>query len=148
MAAMVLNSPLAVEMSVQVARAFVRLREILASNKMLGEKLAELERKVASHDGHIRSLFEAIRQLMRQPSPSGRRIGFGHAPDRSRPLRLSRRYSESPRPWWERGGVRGVSSDVELLADVAEGTGQDDDGSTSRRRVSGRHGSMIDIPSA
>jgi hypothetical protein len=76
MAAMVLNSPLAVEMSVQVVRAFVRLREILASNKMLGEKLAELERKVASHDGHIRSLFEAIRQLMRQPAPPGRRIGF------------------------------------------------------------------------
>jgi hypothetical protein len=76
MAAMVLNSPLAVEMSVQVVRAFVRLREILASNKMLGEKLAELERKVASHDGHIRSLFEAIRQLMRQPAPSGRQIGF------------------------------------------------------------------------
>jgi hypothetical protein len=76
MAAMVLNSPLAVEMSVQVVRAFVRLREILASNKMLAEKLAELEHKVASHDGHIRSLFEAIRQLMSAPSSSERRIGF------------------------------------------------------------------------
>ena len=76
MAAMVLNSPLAVEMSVQVVRAFVRLREILASNKRLAEKLAELERKVASHDGHIRSLFEAIRQLMSAPSSSERRIGF------------------------------------------------------------------------
>ncbi len=76
MAAMVLNSPLAVEMSVQVVRAFVRLREILASNKMLAEKLAELEHKVASHDGHIRSLFEAIRQLMNTPSSPGRRIGF------------------------------------------------------------------------
>jgi len=70
MAAMVLNSPLAVEMSVQVVRAFVRLRAILASNKRLAEKLAELERKVASHDGHIRSLFEAIRQLMSAPSSS------------------------------------------------------------------------------
>jgi hypothetical protein len=63
-------------MSVYVVRAFVRLREILASNRRLGEKLAELERKVASHDGHIRALFEAIRQLMRQPSLPGRRIGF------------------------------------------------------------------------
>jgi hypothetical protein len=76
MAANVLNSPRAIHMSVYVVRAFVRLREILASNGMLGEKLAELERKVASHDGHIRSLFEAIRQLMRQPSLPGRRIGF------------------------------------------------------------------------
>ena len=76
MAAMVLNSPLAVEMSVQVVRAFVRLREVLASNKILAEKFAELERKVASHDGHIRSLFEAIRQLMSPPSSPERRIGF------------------------------------------------------------------------
>jgi hypothetical protein len=76
MAAMVLNSPLAVEMSVQVVRAFVRLREILASNKILAEKFAELEHKVASHDGHIRSLFEAIHQLMSPPSSPGRRIGF------------------------------------------------------------------------
>ncbi len=76
MAAMVLNSPSAVEMSVQVVRAFVRLREMLATNKALADKLAELERKVASHDEHIQSLFEAIRQLMAPSEPRPKRIGF------------------------------------------------------------------------
>lgn len=76
MAANVLNSARVIHMSVYVVRAFVRLREILASNKVLAEKLAELERKVASHDGHIKSLFEAIRQLMNPPSSPGRRIDF------------------------------------------------------------------------
>jgi hypothetical protein len=42
----------------------------------LAQKLAELERKVQSHDEHIRSLFEAIRQLMAPPEPKRRRIGF------------------------------------------------------------------------
>jgi len=78
MAAMVLNSPRAVEMSVHVVRAFVRLRKILATNKDLAAKLAELERKVASHDEHIQSLFDAIRELMTpvEPPPKPRRIGF------------------------------------------------------------------------
>jgi hypothetical protein len=75
MAAMVLNSPRAVAMSVQVVRAFVRLREMLTANKVLAEKLAELKRKVASHDSHIRSLFDAIRQLM-EPAKPKQRIGF------------------------------------------------------------------------
>lgn len=77
MAAMVLNSPSAVAMSVQVVRAFVRLREMLATNKALADKLAELERKVASHDEYIQSLFEAIRHLMApaQHKPQ-RSIGF------------------------------------------------------------------------
>lgn len=77
MAAMVLNSPRAVEMSVQVVRAFVRLLEMLATNKALADNLAELERKVASHDEHIQSLFEAIRQLMAPTHPKPwRSIGF------------------------------------------------------------------------
>lgn len=76
MAAMVLNSSRAVAMSVQVVRAFVRLREMLASNKELARKLAELERKVASHDGDIQNLFEAIRRLMAPPEAKRRRIGF------------------------------------------------------------------------
>jgi ORF6N domain len=80
MAANVLNSASAIRMSVYVVRAFVRLREILASNRMLAEKFAELERKVAGHDGHIQSLFEAIRQLMRPPTTPGRRIGFAVKP--------------------------------------------------------------------
>lgn len=76
MAAMVLNSPRAVTMSVQVVRAFVRLREMLVSNKELARKLTEVERKVASHDEHIQSLFEAIRRLMAPPKTERRKIGF------------------------------------------------------------------------
>lgn len=76
MAAMVLNSPRAVAMSVQVVRAFVRLRAMLASNKELSRKLSELEQKIASHDGHIQSLFEAIRQLMAPSQTKRPRIGF------------------------------------------------------------------------
>jgi phage regulator Rha-like protein len=50
MAASILNSPKAVEMSVEVVRAFVRLRQILASNRQLAAKVEELERKLATHD--------------------------------------------------------------------------------------------------
>ena len=76
MAAMVLNSPRAVEMSVQVVRAFVRLREMLTSNRELAQKLAELERKLEGHDAAIRNLFEAIRQLLNSPEPPRKQIGF------------------------------------------------------------------------
>jgi hypothetical protein len=76
MLASVLNSPVAVEASVRVVRAFVRLREILASNRELAHKLAELERKFEGHDDAIRNLFEAIRQLLRPPEPKRRKIGF------------------------------------------------------------------------
>ena len=76
MAANVLNSARAVQMSVFVVRAFVRLRQMIATHKEMTSKLAELERKVASHDTHISSLFEAIRRLMTQPEPKKRKIGF------------------------------------------------------------------------
>lgn len=72
----VLRSRRAVQVNIAIMRAFVRLREMLAANKDLARKLSELERKVASHDGHIRSLFEAIRQLMAPPEKPPRRIGF------------------------------------------------------------------------
>jgi hypothetical protein len=76
MLAAVLNSPLAVQASVQVVRAFVRLRELLNNNKELSQKLKELERKLEKHDGAIRGLFDAIRQLMNPPEPKRRQIGF------------------------------------------------------------------------
>jgi len=76
MLASVLNSPVAVEASVRVVRAFVRLREILSSNRELAQKLAELERKFEGHDAAIRNLFEAIRQLLTPPEPKRRKIGF------------------------------------------------------------------------
>ena len=76
MAANVLNSPHAVQMSVFVVRAFVRLRHMITTHKELAAKLAELERRVVSHDGHIKSLFEAIRQLMEPSETKHHRIGF------------------------------------------------------------------------
>lgn len=76
MAASVLNSERAVDISVYVVRAFVRLRRIVGMNKDLAHKLSELERKVESHDGAIRSLVTAIRQLMQAPEPKETKIGF------------------------------------------------------------------------
>ena len=78
MAANVLNSHQAVRMSVFVVRAFVKLREMLATHKELAHKLAELERKLQNHDESIRSLVVAIRQLMAppEPEPPKKRIGF------------------------------------------------------------------------
>jgi hypothetical protein len=64
MAASVLNSPRAIEISVHVVRAFVRLRELVAGNKELAQKLNQLERKVGAHDRAIAELINAIRQLM------------------------------------------------------------------------------------
>ncbi|MBN2559625.1 MAG: ORF6N domain-containing protein [Phycisphaerae bacterium] len=77
MAANVLNSRRAVEASVFVVRAFVRLRGMLANHKELARKLMELERKVGSHDEAIRGLVAAIRRLAEPPlDPPRRRIGF------------------------------------------------------------------------
>jgi hypothetical protein len=89
MLASVLNSPVAVEASVRVVRAFVRLREMLASNRELAQKLAELETKFEGHDDAIRSLFEAIRQLLAAPEPKRRKIGF-HVRERSAKYRVKR----------------------------------------------------------
>jgi hypothetical protein len=72
----VLRSPLAIRVNIAIMRAFVRLREALIVHEDLAAKLAELERKIESHDEGIRTLFEAIRQLMAPPPPSRRRIGF------------------------------------------------------------------------
>jgi len=76
MAATILNSPKAVEMSVFIVRAFVQLREMLSSNAELAAKLLELERKVSGHDQAIAGLIDAIRQLMMPAAGKSRPIGF------------------------------------------------------------------------
>ena len=77
MAASVLDSERAVQVSIYVVRAFVQLREMLSSNKALARKLSELERKLTTHDHAITELIEAIRQLMTPPEPKKKRpIGF------------------------------------------------------------------------
>ena len=80
MAATVLNSPRAVEMSVYVVRAFVKLREVLASNVGLARKLKMLEKSVATLDARTRRQFEevyaAIRALMAPATNKSRPIGF------------------------------------------------------------------------
>ena len=73
MAANVLNSPRAVQASIEVVRAFVRLREVLASHKDLARKLTALEKK---YDHQFKVVFDAIRQLMAPPEPAKRQMGF------------------------------------------------------------------------
>lgn len=72
----VLNSDRAVAVNIQIMRVFVRVRELVANNRDLARKLDALERKLEGHDVHIRSLFEAIRQLIATPEPKKRKIGF------------------------------------------------------------------------
>ena len=87
MAAMVLGSPHAVEVSVYVVRAFVRLREAAVLHKDLAERLVSLEEKTEalamSHDtfsrntrNQLRQVFEALRELTNPPEPAKRQIGF------------------------------------------------------------------------
>jgi hypothetical protein len=76
MAATVLNSERAVQMSVFVVRAFVRLREMLAPNRRLAGKIGELENRLDSHDCVILELLDTIKELTTLRKPSRIRIGF------------------------------------------------------------------------
>lgn len=69
----VLRSKRAIEVNIAIMRTFVRLREMISSNKVLARRLNELEKK---YDGQFRVVFEAIRELMAEPAPKSRRIGF------------------------------------------------------------------------
>jgi hypothetical protein len=75
-AATVLNSDQAVEMSVFVVRAFLRLRHLIADNKVLASKIAELEEQMSGHDGKIQDIFQAINQLMSPLAKRRSKIGF------------------------------------------------------------------------
>ena len=72
----VLNSERAVQVNIAIMRAFVKLREILETNRELARKFAELEARVGKHDEQIGSIILAIRQLMVPPEKPRREIGF------------------------------------------------------------------------
>jgi len=76
MAATVLNSKRAIEMSIFVVRAFVGMRHALVVNQHVVSKLSELEARLDSHDADIQDLVEAIRELMAPLPANSRRIGF------------------------------------------------------------------------
>jgi len=84
MAATVLNSARATEVSVYVVRAFVRLREFLAEHRDLARRLDAHERKLASHDQAIAGLADTIRTLMAPAEPKRRPIGFVRPDDKKR----------------------------------------------------------------
>ncbi|MHB8815812.1 MAG: ORF6N domain-containing protein [Steroidobacteraceae bacterium] len=76
----VLGSERAIAVNIEIMRAFVRMRELLASNKELAHRINELEarieKKLATHDEAIAAILSAIRQLMNAPPPKRRPIGF------------------------------------------------------------------------
>ncbi len=84
----VLRSPRAVRVNIEIMRAFVRLREMIATNKDLARRLDELEKK---YDAQFKVVFDAIRQLMAPPQKAQRSIGF--RVEEARPIYRVRRRS-------------------------------------------------------
>ena len=72
----VLNTPVAVQASVAIARAFVLLRRILSTHKAISRRVEDIESRMKEHDIQIRNLFEAIYELMAPPRKARRQIGF------------------------------------------------------------------------
>jgi hypothetical protein len=89
MLASVLNSPVAVDASVRVVRAFVYLREQLLANRELSRKFVELEKRLDASDESIAALFEAIRRLLEPPTEdeAKKEIGF-HIREEAPPYRV------------------------------------------------------------
>jgi hypothetical protein len=84
MAATVLNSKRAIEMSVFVVRAFVRMREMLANNRRLAAKINELDRRLETHDTAIQDLIDAIKELMVPAETTKKhKIGFQLQPGKA-----------------------------------------------------------------
>ena len=73
MLASVLSSPRAIQVNIEIMRAFVRLRRLMSSNAELARRLDDLEQ---NYDAQFRAVFDAIRQLMTPPDPPKRRLGF------------------------------------------------------------------------
>jgi hypothetical protein len=107
MAATVLNSERAIEMSVFVVLAFVRMHRAIAVNRYVLAKLAEVERRLESHDTDIQDLMAAIRELIDPPDPPRRRIGFETPADSSRNRRTSSKTRTLHFPTRWDGSLRG-----------------------------------------
>ena len=75
----VLNSDRAIEVNIQIMRAFVKLREMLSTHKDLARKLADMEKK---YDTQFKVVFDAIRQLMKPDEPKKKPIGFRREPEK------------------------------------------------------------------
>jgi hypothetical protein len=109
MAATVLNTPRAVEVSVYVVRAFVRLRELVGSHRELAKRLDDLEQKTEalamSHDtfsrntrNQLKQVFDALRELMTPPDPPKRPIGFVTPEDKGKKSSSADREKEDLTP--------------------------------------------------
>jgi len=83
MAATVLNSQQAVEMSIFVVRAFVRIRQMLAANREFADRIKELEEHLKTHDGKIQEIVKVIKRLMAPPPRRRSKIGFALPPART-----------------------------------------------------------------
>ena len=98
MLASVLDSDIAVQASVRVVRAFVKLREMVAASAQLASKLEELERRLDSHDEAIVDLFAALKQLLEPAAPEKKReIGF-HVREKAARYRANRSKIENRLP--------------------------------------------------
>ena len=102
MAATVLNTPRAVEVSVYVVRAFVKLRELVGSHLELARRLDDLEQKTEAlamnHDtfsrntrNQLKQVFDALRELMTPPDPPKRPIGFINPEDKGKKAQAKRK---------------------------------------------------------
>ena len=101
----VLNSPRAVQVNIEIMRAFVRLREMTATNRELAQKLEELEQRISSHDEKIQAIFEAIRQLMVPPETPHKEIGF-HVKEDAIPYRANRSRKDTGTAETQRHGAK------------------------------------------
>ncbi len=72
----VLHSKRAIEVNIAIMRAFVKMREIMATNKDFAEKLKIIEEKLAEHDDQFQVVFEAIKQLFTEEEKPKKKIGF------------------------------------------------------------------------
>jgi hypothetical protein len=86
----VLNSELAVKVNIAIMRAFVKLREMLGTNRKLARNFSELEQRIGKHDKEIAAIIKAIRQLMAPAEKPRREIGF-HVREKTPRYRVRKR---------------------------------------------------------